>query len=190
MDKSEGGTNLKSIHIKLKITTEGEMKKVIFSLMVVGFYLALTGIAMASNTGDQSVSTTVSAINEVNATGGTVTLDVIGATAGSDPNAVSDTATADLLWTTNETGKKIVVSVASPSSDYTLTVVGVGVTGTGTPGTLQSAVTLSDTPQDLITAIATTAANCSLTYTLSSTAAQGTTEAVSKTVTFTITATT
>lgn len=161
-----------------------KMRKLLVVLMAVGFCLGFAGMAVAA---DQTVTTQVTAINEINATGAP-SLNIIEAVAGSEPTAITDSTTGDLLWTTNEATRTISVQAAGLAATCTLTVEAKNVSGTGTPGTAGAAVTLSTTAQSLITAISTTAANSDLEYVLSADAADGTTASTDVTVTFTIAA--
>ena len=145
--------------------------------------IGLVGIALAGTSANHTVTVTVSAINEVAISGGNITLTINSATAGSNPDDASDAATCDLLWTTNETSKKITAATNLASPDFTLTVQAANVSG----GTSAGQITLSDTAQDFVTGIATTVGSCDLSYVGSATAAQGTGSDV-HTVTYTITA--
>jgi hypothetical protein len=144
--------------------------------------LAATSLAIAGSTANHTVTVTVSAINEVAITGGNITLTISTATAGSNPTDATD-ATCTLAWTTNETSKKITAATNLETQKFTLKVLATSVTG----GTAASQVTLSDTAQDFVTGIATTVGGCTLSYTASATAAQGTGSDV-HTVTYTLTA--
>jgi hypothetical protein len=143
--------------------------------------LGVIGFAMAADTDDHQVTVTVNAINEIAVTGGDIVLTINSATAGSDPDSEND-ATTGLLWTTNETGKKITVETDNAAQNFTLKVVATGVTG----GTAAAEVTLTTTPTNYVTGIAETLGGCTSSYTASATAAQGTGSDV-HVVTFTIT---
>ncbi len=82
--------------------------------------LFLSGYAVASNTDNHTVTVTVSAINELAIAGGSVTLTIHTATAGSDPDAQVDNTTASLAWTTNESSKKITIATNLASQKFTL----------------------------------------------------------------------
>ncbi|MBU0507587.1 hypothetical protein KKH27_01940 [bacterium] len=144
--------------------------------------IGLASVAWAADNDNHQVTVTVEAINELAITGGNITLTINTATAGSDPDAVQD-ATCGLLWTVNTTNKKITVATNQASFDHTLLVVATGVSG----GTAEPAVTLTNLAQDLVTAVAETLGSCTLEYTASATAAQGT-QSVAHTITYTITA--
>jgi hypothetical protein len=145
--------------------------------------LFLSGYAVASNTDNHTVTVTVSAINELAIAGGNVTLTIHTATAGSNPDPEVDNTTADLAWTTNESSKKITIVTNLASQKFTLKALAQIVTG----GTAASEVTVTDTPTNFVTGIATTTGGCDIRYTAQATAAQGTGSDV-HTITFTLTA--
>lgn len=152
----------------------------LFGVLLASF--VVTGSAFAADTGSHTVTVTVSAINEVAISGGNVALAIdSGDTSG--PAAASDATTADLLWSTNESNKKITVATNLAAIDFPLTVEATNVTG----GTSGGPVTLSTTAQDLVTGISLTAGTADLSYAASATAAAGTGSNV-HTVTYTITA--
>ena len=144
--------------------------------------VALPGAAFASDTAGHTVTVTVSAINEVSISGGNVALAInSGSTSG--PASVSDGATADLLWSTNESDKKITVATDLATIDFPLTVQAQNVSG----GTAAGVVTLSTTAQDLVTGISLTDGSADLLYSASADASAGT-GSNAHTVTYTITA--
>ena len=145
--------------------------------------LFLSGYAVASNTDHHTVTVTVSAINELAIAGGSVTLTIHTATAGSGPDDVVDNATASLAWTTNESSKKITIATNLASQKFTLKALAQTVTG----GSAASEVTVTDTPTSFVTGIAKTTGGCAIQYTAHATAAQGTGSDV-HTITFTLTA--
>ncbi len=163
------------------------MRKTLLSLITMVMVLSMLFIAGPVMAADQTVTIQVDSINVVNATG-SPSLNITTAVAGSAPTSVTDNTTGDLLWTTNEATARTISVSASSLGSFTLTVEAKTVTGTGTKGTAASAVTLSASPQALITAISNTAASCDLEYVLSATEAQGPTSSTNVTVTFTIAA--
>jgi hypothetical protein len=158
------------------------MKKLLgFAAMAV-LVLCCTGVVFATNTDNHTVTVTVDAINEIAVTGGDITLTINTATAGSDPDAQTDN-TCGLLWTTNEPGKKITAASDEAAPNFTLKVLAQAVTG----GTASAEATLSNTTaRDVVEGVATTTGGCTLRYTASATAAQGT-GTVNHTVTYTVT---
>lgn len=134
----------------------------------------------AATSDNHTVTVTVNAINELAIVGGNVTLTINTSTAGSDPNNDVD-ATAGIVWTSNETGKKATIQTDLAAPTFTLKAVATGVSG----GSAASEVTVSTTPQDLITGIATTTGSGTIQYTSIATSAQGTGSDV-HTVTITI----
>jgi hypothetical protein len=156
----------------------------IFRITLLAFVLiaAWACVAWASNTANHTVTVQVNAINELAITGGSVTLTLNTATAGSNPNDVTD-ATCGLQWTTNEATKKITVQTDQSSPNFTLKSVAISVSG----GTAAAQSTLSGAaPHDFVTGISTTLGSCTVRYTGQATAAQGT-GSVLHTVTYTIT---
>ena len=160
------------------------MKKLILSSIIVLTICLLTTATWAASTDNHQVTVTVSAISEVAISGGNVTLTINSATSGSNPNDAVDNTTCDLLWTTNESSKKITVATSLAAPTFTLKVVAQNVTG----GTAASEVTLSTTAADFVTGVATTTGSCDLQYMASATAAQGTGTDTHTTVTYTLTA--
>ena len=154
--------------------------KLALAILVVA--LVAPGI-MAANTASHTVTVTVAAINELAITGGNLTLTINSATAGSEPDAVTDATTCDLDWTTNEATKKITVETDLASPDFTLNVTATNVTG----GTAAGQVTVSDTAADFVTGISTTTGGCDLSYEGSATASDGTGSDV-HTILYTLTA--
>lgn len=144
--------------------------------------LVVTGSAFASDVASHTVTVTVSAINEVEISGGNVALAIAGS-GTSGTAAASDDTTADLLWSTNESNKKITVATSLATVDFPLTVEAKNVSG----GTAAAPITLSTTAQDLVTAISLTTGSADLAYEASATAAAGT-GSNAHTVTYTITA--
>jgi hypothetical protein len=163
----------------------GTMKK-LGVLMSAVLILGLTGILMAADNDEHSVTVTVEAINELNVAAGdapdpAITLKISTATAGQEPDAVYD-ETCTLEWTTNEASKKITAETDLAEQKFTLKVLATNVTG----GAAAPEVTLSTTATDFVTGVAETTGGCTLKYTASATAAQGT-GSDAHTVTYTIT---
>ena len=152
------------------------------ALLVAVLLTGFVTVAWAADNDDHEVTVTVSAINELAVTGGDITITINAATAGSDPDAEQD-ATCGLLWTVNTTNKKIVVATNQASFDHTLKVLATSVSG----GTAAAEATISTVASDLVTGVAETLGSCTLQYTASATAAQGT-QSVAHTITYTITA--
>jgi hypothetical protein len=138
------------------------------------------GFVLAGNSDNHQVTVQVNTINELAITGGSKTLTISSATAGSDPNNATNTQ-CNLAWTTNVTGKKITVATDLSSQNFTLKVEATSISG-GTPA---GQVTVTDTPADFVTGVAETTGNCTLSYTALATAAQGTGSDV-HTVTYTL----
>ena len=158
------------------------MKALTKILLVVALVAGLSVPALAASSDTQSVTVTVSAVNEISATG-TVTLTINTATAGSELDSDVDSTTADMLWTTNEASKKITIETDLATPTFTLKAVALTVTG----GTAATELTVSDTAADFVTGIATTTGGCDIQYTGEATASQGIGEDV-HTITYTVTA--
>ena len=159
------------------------MKSIWTLLACAVLLIGIAGIAAAANNDAHQVTVTVNAINELALTGGDITLTINSATAGSDPDDDTD-VTCALDWTSNETGKKITVVSSLVTQNFTLKVLATGVTG----GTAAGQKTITDSAQDFVTGVAETTGGCTLSYTASATAAQGTGSDVHTTVTYTIVA--
>jgi len=157
------------------------MKKLTIALLALALCFGLSGVAMAANTDNHTVTVTVNAINEIDVSG-TLGLTIDSATAGSEPNGAVDNTACDLLWTTNQNSKKITVATNLASPNFTLKVVAQNVSG----GTAASEVALGTTAADFVTGIAETVGSSDIQYTASATAAQGTGSDV-HTVTYTLT---
>jgi len=131
----------------------------------------------------QTVTYEVQAINEIAVSGDPGALIVSTATAGSEPDEVTDaTTTYDI--TTNGTGKKITgaIDTAMPANT-TLKINLAAPTG----GTSAGDVALTVVAADLVTGITTLAETAkTITYKFSATVAAGVVASASKTVTLTI----
>ncbi|MBN2414295.1 hypothetical protein JXO52_00550 [bacterium] len=158
----------------------------LIAVMIIAlFSFAAVGMAQDNHT----VTVAVSAVNEIDVSDAEVVLTINSATAGSDLDAATD-ATSTLDWTTNQASRKITVAINSAySTGLTVTVTAGTPSGTGTAvGTVSgSAVTLSTTAADLVTAISNAYAQCSLTYEASASVTAGVISSESRTVTYTIT---
>ena len=147
------------------------------------FLLGVYGIGLGQGSANHTVTVQVAAINEIAITGGNITLTINTATAGSEPDEVTDNSSCDLLWTTTEASKKITVATDQASPTFELRVKPKFVTGgTGVSGE----VTLTTSAQDFVTDVATTTGNCDLQYKAIATANDGTGSEL-HTVTYTLT---
>lgn len=159
------------------------MKKSLLLLLPV-FVLMVCGLSIAGNTATQTVTFEVQAIDEISASGDPGALTVSTATAGSEPDAVTDNSTTYAV-TTNGSNKKITgeVDVAMPANT-TLQANLVAPTG----GTSAGDVTLTATAADLVTVITETAeSGMTITYTFSATVDAGILASDTRTVTLTLT---
>jgi hypothetical protein len=160
------------------------MKKLMLCSIFAILFCLLASASWAASTDSHQVTVIVSAISEIEVSGGNVTLTINSATAGSEPDDAVDNTTCDLLWTTNESSKKITVSTDLTTPNFTLKVAAQNVSG----GRAASEVTLSTTAADFVTGIATTTGSCDLQYTASATVAHGTGTDTHATVLYTLTA--
>ena len=154
------------------------------SLLITSTVLIILGATFvwAGSNDNHTVTVQVNAINELAITGGNKTLTISMATAGQDPTNATNTQ-CNLAWTTNETGKKVTVATSIETPNFTLKVEATSVTG----GTSAGDVTVTDDAADFVTGVEETTGNCTLFYTASATAAQGTGSDV-HTITYTLTA--
>jgi hypothetical protein len=134
-------------------------------------------------TADHTVTVEVAAISEIAITGN-ATLTINSATAGSDPDGVTDTSTSYAV-TTNESGVKITAETdVDMASGVTLAVNATAPAGATSAGSK----TLSTSATDVVTGLGTVSqAGMSLGYSLSATAAAGQVASAAVTVTYTIT---
>ena len=128
----------------------------------------------------------------VEITGGDVTLTISTATAGQEPDSVTDEATG-LRYYATAPKHKITVKTSLSSQNFTLTVEAINIVtggdGGASGGTAQGVVTLSTTPRvfiiDIKKGTSEVPHTCTLKYTASATVSQGTGSDV-HTITYTI----
>lgn len=162
------------------------MKKLIAFLFGLGLVFSWSGLTLAGNTAEQTVTYQVDAINEISVSGDPDNLVVNSATAGSQPNDDTDNSTSWAI-TTNQTARKITGAINSNMPyDVTLEINLVAPTASGSSA---GDVSLSTTAGDLVTSIETVAeSGLTITYTLSATVTAGVVSQAQKTVTLTLTA--
>ena len=97
-----------------------------------------------------------------------------------------DNTTADLSWTSNESGNVIKVRTNVGSPAYTLTVDATGFSGIGSPAS-SGPITITTSDQTLITGVGLTYGACSLAYSASASVADGTASTDAHTITYTVT---
>lgn len=162
-----------------------KMKRLVVLPLVVALVTGWAGLASAASSTQQTVTFEVQAINEISVSGNPGTLTVSTATAGQQPDAVSDNSTTYAI-TTNESNKKITVAIdtAMPSA-VTLQIQLAAPSGATSAGN----VTLSTTAADAVTGITQVAqSGLTITYTLTATVAAGVVGQTTRTVTLTIVA--
>ena len=162
-----------------------KMRKLFAIILGVGLCLGFTGMAMAGDNDNQTVGYEVSAINELAVSGNPGAMNVSAATAGSQPDAVTDTSTSFAITTNTATdGKKItaVLDTAMPANT-TLKITLAAPSG----GTSSGEITLTASVQDVVTAIDGVASSGhQISYELDATVAAGVVSSANKTVTLTI----
>jgi hypothetical protein len=158
------------------------VKKPIISTVGALTLCLLATFTWAGETDNHQVTVVVNPINEIAVTGGNITLNINTATAGNEPNAATD-RTCDLLWTTNETYKKITVVSSLAKIRYTLIVAAKNLNS----GTTMSEVIVGPQAVDFITNISKTTGSCDLQYVANATAAAGAYTETHTTVIYTLT---
>ncbi|MHB0911939.1 MAG: hypothetical protein ACYC2Y_00655 [Armatimonadota bacterium] len=161
------------------------MRKWTSTVLTLVALLALVVPVMAGSSANQTVTYEVAAINEISVSGSPGAMTVSAATAGSEPNTVTDSSTTYAI-TTNQSARKItaVLNTAMPAG-VTLEANLTAPTG----GTSAGDVTLSNVAADVVTGIATLAeSGKTITYKLSAVVTAGVVGSASKTVTLTVAA--
>jgi hypothetical protein len=153
-------------------------------LLTAAVGLGTVGVSSAQ-TANQTVTIVVADINMISVSSGSITMTINSATAGSNPDDATDTATTYAI-TTNGSAKKITAALGTAyASGISLALTLTAPTG----GTSAGAITLTTSAQNLVTGIATLAeSSLGISYTASATpsaASNGAGEA--QTVTLTVT---
>lgn len=153
------------------------------SLLATAIGLVSSCGALAADNANHTVGYAVSAINEIAISGNVSTMTVSTATAGSEPDPVTDaTQTYDI--TTNGTNKKITAALdTNMGTGLTLALTAAAPTG----ASANSEVSLSTVAADVVTGITEIAeSGKTLTYKLTALVTAGVVAADTKTVTLTI----
>jgi hypothetical protein len=161
------------------------MKRKLCVLSLVSLLLIPAGLVQASNQATQTVTLAVSAINEISVSAATLSMTVSAATAGSQPTAVTNTATSYAI-TTNcaENGKKItaILNTAVPPNT-TLKITLAAPTG----GSSEGQKTLTTSAVNVVTGVdAVAESGMQISYEFSATVAAGVVSATDVVVTLTI----
>jgi len=157
------------------------MKKLFVLALVVMTAMAAVNAFAADNI-PQTITYQVTAINEISVSGSPGALVVNTAVPGSQPTVATD-ATTTYGITTNNSSKKITGAINTAMPANTL----LKVTLVAPAGGSSSQVTLTASPQDLVTGIATLAqSGLTITYEFSATLGAGIIGSSTKTMTFTI----
>jgi hypothetical protein len=162
------------------------MKRVLVLFTVAALLLFTGGLSLASNSAPQTVTFQVQAINEISVSGNPAALIVSAATAGSEPDSVSNSATTYAITTNcGADAKKITAAInADMPSGVTLNLT----LAEPTNGTSAGAKSLSTLAEDVVTAIdAVAESGLTITYELSATVAAGVLSSDTRTVTLTLT---
>jgi len=149
-----------------------------------GLMLVAAGVSASAQTvGTQTLTFSISAINQISVTG-TPTLAVTTAVAGSAPNSATSSGNTWAV-TTNQTGAKITASIPSNLPSGVTLSANLGAPAGATSAGLKA---LTTTAIDVVTGITKLAASSlSLTYQLGATSAAGTLTLTTRIVTYTIT---
>jgi hypothetical protein len=159
------------------------MKKTILALVAAVALLAVAQRVEAGNSDSQTVTLQVDAINELVVTGDPA-MTINAAVAGSGPTSATNSATTYAI-TTNQNRKLTAVLSSAMPGNTTLHVTLTAPTG----GTAVNNVQLSDSPADVLSAIAPVAeSGLQIAYTFAASVAAGTVASTTRAVTFTIAA--
>ena len=164
------------------------MKKLAATLCVLALVVSWGGIALAADNASQTVTYSVSAINEISVSGDPASLDITTATAGSDPNQVTDSSTTYSI-STNGTDKKITAELDTDVAAGLTLEINLADPDGGGSATSAGDVTLTSSAADCVTSITGLAASAkTITYKFSATMAAGVVGSTGKTVTLTVVA--
>ena len=149
--------------------------------------LALSMNAFASWTAEQLVTFTIGASNEISVSGPPRLMEILAASAGEEPDPVTDNNTS-ISYSTNSSNKKISAGIDTDMPTGVTLQVHIASPG-GAQGISQGAQPLTMTSADLVTGISKAAVqDATITYTLSATTTADPIENETRTVTFTMTA--
>lgn len=155
-----------------------------YMLPILVFLLLGAATAIASNVATQTVTFEIQAINEISVSGNPGHLVINSATAGSQPDTVTDISTTYSI-TTNETGKKITGKIDSSMPPGTSLQINLAAP---TGGSSQNYVTLTTTDSDLVTGISQVGeTGLGITYKFGASVSAGTISSTTRTVTLTLT---
>ncbi len=152
------------------------------AVWLAGAAITLPGGSLLAQSANHTVTVQVNSITAVQVTAGTVNLNITNAeaVAGQDLLTVTDQSTS-LLWGINSGNRKITASSNLASPVYTLQLVAVN----PTRGSAQPQFTLNSLPHDLLRDVGRSSGTCTLRYTGSALASQGTGSDL-HTITFTV----
>jgi hypothetical protein len=162
---------------------ENTMKKQWIALMTVALCFGLAATVLAADNDGATVTYEVTAINELDISGNPGNMTVSTATAGSQPEAVTD-ATTTYAITTNGTNKKITAELDTAMPTGTTLKVNLAAPSVGISA---GQVTLSTSAADVVTGITEVVDSAkTISYELGATVDAGVVGSATKTVTFTI----
>jgi hypothetical protein len=162
------------------------MKKVFKAAFLICFCtLMLSGLAFAGNSDTITVNYEVQAINEINIDGAAVNLTINSATAGAQPDQVTDSTTYDITTNCADNGKKLTAAIdTAMPANVTLRLNMTAPGGAVSAG----AVVMTDSDADVVTGIdAVAQANINMTFTLDAMVGAHVVGSASKTLTLTLT---
>ncbi len=164
------GHTRRTLPLSQRSRTASTPLHLLLSLLVAGSLALAPGVVLAAASASHTVTVQVNAINELATSGGNITLTISTADPGVEPTAAIDVTTCGLVWTTNETSKKITVETDLGAPQFTLVAAAQAVVG----GTAAPLVYLSTTAQDYVIGVSETVGSCNLGYGAIATTAQGT----------------
>ncbi len=144
--------------------------------------LTIPRLGVADSSGSHQVTVQVVPISEIRLDGGDISLSISSAEAGSEPASALDATSCDLVWATNEDGRKITVATSLASPTVRLEVEARNVSGGSSAGSVE----LRGGSHDLISSLTKGSGRCDLSYVATTTSGQ-TAAAETHAVTYTIT---
>jgi spore germination protein YaaH len=159
------------------------MKRLKFLLLAVSLALLLSEAALGADVSTHVMTFDFQAINEIEITG-TPSLTIASATAGEQPQEVTDSSSTCAI-TTNGTNKRITANIDIATPAYVT--LKVNVAAPSGSGTSQGDVTLTTSASDVVTGMSHVAdSSPTITYKLSATVQAGVLSTDTRTVTFTL----
>lgn len=175
------GNSAKSIKHVVKF-----LKSIFTIFLIIGLLPASANMSIAAGTATQTVTFEVQAVNEITVSGNPAAMTVNTATAGFEPDSVTESSTAYSI-STNESSKKITGQITTGGNMPVNVTLEVNLTAPA-GGSSAGYVTLNSTSaSDLVTAIGSLAESSkTITYRLSATVGAGAVASDTRVVTFTL----